>query len=278
MAIRILSDLHLEFGDFELPPLDTDKDDVLVLAGDIAVTESPKTFARVKEWAESGRFKKIIHVCGNHEYYGGSLLRVRTKLREMFEPWKDNIAIATNNSVVRVDDISFVCATLWTDYNRGNPMTMNIVHGALNDYKYIRTGNYGAPYLRKTNPHDMFSEFTTSKHFIFKSIKEEKYIDGQKIVVVSHHGPSTLSIHDSYKGDPVNWGYVSDLWNDIADAKPNMWIHGHTHHSFDYMIEDTRVLVNPRGYLMRLKGAGYADPVQFFPENGDFNPTLRVEV
>lgn len=27
-----------------------------------------------------------------------------------------------------------------------------------------------------------------------------------------------------------------------------LWIHGHTHDSFDYTVEGTRVLCNPRGY------------------------------
>jgi len=276
MAIRLYDDLHCEFGDFIIPELDTDKDDILVLAGDIGVIESPTSFNRVEEWAIANRFKKIIHVNGNHELYGGSLLRAPIKLKERFKKY-DNVAVACNNEVIRVDNISFICATLWTNYNSGNPVIMQMVQGALNDYKYIRTGNYGAPYLRKVNPHDLFSEFVTSKHFIFKSIEEER-LAGQIVVVVTHHGPSRGSIHQQYNGDPINWGYISELDLEIMDSKPNFWFHGHVHNSFDYMVGDTRIITNPRGYVMRMKGAGYADPVQLFPENGDFNPTLRIEV
>jgi hypothetical protein len=28
-----------------------------------------------------------------------------------------------------------------------------------------------------------------------------------------------------------------------------LWTHGHTHELFDYMIGDTRVVCNPRGYI-----------------------------
>jgi len=28
-----------------------------------------------------------------------------------------------------------------------------------------------------------------------------------------------------------------------------LWIHGHTHESFDYMVGDTRIVCNPRGYI-----------------------------
>lgn len=273
MGIRILSDLHCEFGDFILPELDTDKEDVLVLAGDIGVVETPSSFNRVKEWATAKRFKKIIHICGNHEFYGGSLLRVPTKLKEMFKGL--DISVAVNNEVIRVDDISFVCATLWTNFNSGNPVIMNIVQGALNDYRAIRTGNYGEPYKRKLTAKDVFSEFVTSKHFIFKSIEEEKYIDGQKIVVMSHHGPSRQSIHAQYDGDPVNWGYVSELDLEIMDSGADLYIHGHTHHSFDYPVGDTRVITNPRGYVSRFVDRRTGE-VELVPENQDFNPTLRI--
>ncbi len=277
MAIRLVSDLHMEFADFQLPYLDTDKDDVLILAGDIGLVDSPNTFNRVKEWVASDRFKKVIHIPGNHEYYGSSLLRARSKLqKEIFKDFP-NAKVGVNNEVIRVDNISFICATLWTNYNSGNPVIMQIVRGALNDYRYIRTGNFGEPYLRRINPHDIFNEFHVSKNFIFDSIKEEKMIDDQKIVVVTHHAPSTRSIHESYEGDPVNWGYVSDLVLPIMDASPDLWLHGHTHHSFHYKIENTDVWTNPRGYARKVT-RGYTDQGEWINENHEFNPTLRIEV
>ena len=267
----------MEFADYQIPPLETDKDDVLILAGDIGLVDTPSTFKRVKEWVESKRFKEVIHICGNHEYYGSSILRARTKLRE--EIFKDlpGAHVGVENQVIRVDDTSYICATLWTNYNGGNPVIMQIVRGALNDYRYIRTGNYGDPYLRRINPHDLFNEHMISKDFIFKSIEEEKNIDGQKIVVVTHHGPTTLSVHDQYKGDPVNWGYVSDLWTKVADAEPDIWVHGHTHHSFDYMVEKTRVITNPRGYARQIHRNSQPTN-EFVNENHEFNALLRIEV
>ena len=46
-----------------------------------------------------------------------------------------------------------------------------------------------------------------------------------------------------------------------------LWVHGHTHDSFDYHVGRTRVLANPRGYVKD----GSA-------ENAAFNPGLTVEV
>ena len=31
-------------------------------------------------------------------------------------------------------------------------------------------------------------------------------------------------------------------------SRARLWIHGHTHDSFDYVVNGTRVLCNPRGY------------------------------
>jgi hypothetical protein len=28
-----------------------------------------------------------------------------------------------------------------------------------------------------------------------------------------------------------------------------LWTHGHTHHPFDYIVGETRVICNPRGYI-----------------------------
>lgn len=276
MAIRLVSDLHMEFADFDLPILETDKDDVLILAGDIGLVDSPITFARVKEWIAPGRFKKVIHICGNHEYYGSSLLRARKKLQTEIFADSPDAHVGVNDEVIRVDDVSFICTTLWTDYNGGNPVIMQIIRSALNDYHYIRTGTFGEPYLRRINPHDIHHEHQISRHFIFENIKIEKDA-GQKVVVVTHHAPSVKSIHKNYNGDPVNWGYVSDLELLIMDAQPNLWVHGHTHFSFDYTIENTRVVTNPRGYARKVQ-QGYGESPYFVNENGEFNPTLRLEV
>jgi Icc-related predicted phosphoesterase len=253
---------------FQLPSLETDKDDVLVLAGDIGLAVKPgQTLGPVTEWAKG--FRKVIHICGNHEYYHGSLLRVKDKIREFYKEYEPhNIAFA-DCEVVRVDNVSFVCATLWTNFNKGNPLAMMSAQQGLNDYKLIRTGVYDMPYMRRMNAYDVFNLHMIDKDFIFRSIAEEKAA-GQKVVVVSHHGPSTLSVDTKrYGNDIINWAYVSNLEEQILDTKPDIYVHGHTHTSFDYIIGDTRVITNPRGYQHE-KAA--------YPENRNFNPTLRIEV
>jgi predicted house-cleaning noncanonical NTP pyrophosphatase (MazG superfamily) len=72
----------------------------------------------------------------------------------------------------------------------------------------------------------------------------------QKYVVVGHHAPSKASTHPRYQNDTtMNGAYSSDLSEFILDRPQiKLWVHGHTHDSFDYMIGSTRVVCNPRGY------------------------------
>jgi hypothetical protein len=72
----------------------------------------------------------------------------------------------------------------------------------------------------------------------------------QKCVVVGHHSHSHMSIHEKYKGqDLMNGGYHSDLSEFILDhPQVKLWTHGHTHDPFDYVLGETRIVCNPRGY------------------------------
>jgi hypothetical protein len=48
----------------------------------------------------------------------------------------------------------------------------------------------------------------------------------------------------------MNGAYSSDLSDFILDhPQIKVWTHGHTHHNFDYMIGDCRIVCNPRGYI-----------------------------
>jgi hypothetical protein len=72
----------------------------------------------------------------------------------------------------------------------------------------------------------------------------------EKFVVVGHHAPSKQSTHPKYQNDQLmNGGYSSDLSEFILDhPQIKLWTHGHTHDPFDYMIGETRIVCNPRGY------------------------------
>jgi len=95
-------------------------------------------------------------------------------------------------------------------------------------------------------------------------------------VVVTHHGPHPGSIHPRFNGNVANPAFVSDLSSLMGRAA--LWIHGHTHASFDYEVAGTRVLANPRGYAGPHPVSGRVHGTPDSPENPAFDPALTVEL
>jgi Icc-related predicted phosphoesterase len=114
----------------------------------------------------------------------------------------------------------------------------------MNDYRQVVNEDTGYHYL---SPATTFAKHRQTVEFIKKTVETEQT---KTYVVVGHHAPSPLSIGYKYKGDTImNGGYVSDLSELILDhPQIKLWIHGHTHDCFDYMIGETRIVCNPRGY------------------------------
>ena len=225
MKIALVSDLH-----FEMRPQRVQLDravDVLVLAGDIDRWDHVYDTA---QFIANGFARHIIHVAGNHEYYGA---RIDNQIES-----KGNFH-HLNNSSVEIDGVTFGGGTLWTDYNLYGNAIMSKIHAAdgLNDYRRIKMG--AAEGYRKFRPHDALERHIVTRDYIFKNMPD---------VVVTHHSPSPLSIHPKYANDPLNPCYASDLTERIMFEGPSYWFHGHMHDTSDYMIGDTRVIANPYGY------------------------------
>ena len=86
-------------------------------------------------------------------------------------------------------------------------------------------------------------------HFPLAVMLAEPF-DG-KTVVVTHHAPSSQSVHPRYARDLLTPAFASNLEKLMDGDRAALWIHGHMHESFDYEIYDTRVVCNPRGYAPR---------------------------
>jgi Icc-related predicted phosphoesterase len=86
--------------------------------------------------------------------------------------------------------------------------------------------------------------------YLAKSIQRlQTHREVKKIVVVTHHAPSDLSVAECYKDQHLmNGAYRTNLEEVIMDSNIAHWYHGHTHHAFDYTLGNTRVVCNPRGY------------------------------
>jgi predicted phosphodiesterase len=283
MKIKVLSDLHLEFSEYE--PENNENADVLILSGDIMIAEElydvppPSMYGApgsVKDYqtkinrvagyrrflkACSERFANTIYVAGNHEFYGGKWDRTPIVLSE--ECAKLGNVWFLERGCKRIDDVTFVGGTLWTDLNKGDPLTLHAVRDMMMDYKEIRKEYEGYTRLK---PHDTVMRHRETLGYI-KSVLAEK--GDEKFVVCSHHSPSFQSVAEEYRAQYLmNGAYHSSLEEFILDhPQIKLWTHGHTHHPFDYTIGETRIVCNPRGYQTN----GWS-------EDTGWNPNLIIEV
>ena len=264
MKIALASDLHLEFGDIDLK--NEGDAEVLILSGDIMITQDLYTHPadampsdvskmgtrqaaayRYRNFLTriSAEFPHIIAIAGNHEFYYGRWRASLDHLRKEYDRFP-NIYFLEDQSKI-INDHLFMGATLWTNCNKSDPMTFNAIGYNMNDFHEIRVDSED---YRKLKPRD-----TVIRHYQtlerFRDILSNPQHTDMKAVVVGHHAPSSMSVHEMYRGDFLgNGAYYSDLSNFILDhPQIVLWTHGHTHFPFDYKIGDTRVVCNPRGYI-----------------------------
>jgi hypothetical protein len=159
-----------------------------------------------------------------------------------------------------VDDVTFVGGTLWTDMNGGDPLTQQVVAQSMNDYRIIRVETRDFGPLRPT---DSITRHIATLDYVRKTVENDAT---KKYFVVGHMAPSKLSTHPRYADDVhLNGGYSSDLSEFILEhPQIAVWVHGHTHHQFDYQVGSTRIVANPRGYVGYERGSQQDDP--YYPQ------------
>ena len=268
MKIQILSDIHNEISQFD--PIQTDAD-VLVLAGDIGRKEEGI------RWAVSAfHGKQIVYVPGNHEFYHGMRETVMEQMRcESIGGLRLNCVRShaitgadysrvhfLENDEIIIRDVRFLGCTLWTDFmlhgEAERPYSIRDGKSSLADFRLIRENE-----SRMFTPGDAIRLHKESLEWLQDRLNE-KY-EG-KTVVVTHHLPSIHSVAECYKDSLLSACFASHL-DHLFDGRIDLWIHGHTHDSVDYILNGTRVICNPRGYVTH-KGI----------ENLEFNPRMVVEI
>lgn len=248
MKIQILSDLHIEFQPFQLRETEAD---VIVLAGDIHVGE------KGVKWAITNiPNKPVIYVLGNHEYYGHAYPRLVQKLKD--------VALGTNvyvleNDAVAIAGVNFFGCTLWTDFQLfGDPRIAGYeATQKMTDFRRIRVN----PSHSKFRSIDAAIVHRKSISWLQANLASHQ---SEKLVVLTHHAPSKKSVPLEYQAELLSAAYASHLDDLITDSQVTLWIHGHTHHSWDYKIDSTRIICNPRGYP--------DEP------NNSFDPELVIEI
>ena len=286
MKIKLVSDLHLEFSDCFIN--NNEGADVLILGGDIMIAQDlhdhPEpantadqaaiangtglgrrqlTAQRFRDFFKrcSFQFPHVIYIMGNHEFYNGKFYAGVDYMREECAKYPNVYMLEQDMKII--DNVVFVGGTLWTNMNRRDPLTMHAIEGMMNDFRIIRNDarNYAA-----MSALDVAIRHDKTLAYIEHIVHEHR---NKKCVVVGHHSPSFQSVNPIYAHETLmNGGYHSDLSEFIMDhPQIKLWTHGHTHHPFDYVIGETRIVCNPRGY----ENDGYS-------EDTGWNPNLILEV
>ncbi|AJC20384.1 metallophosphoesterase [Pandoraea pulmonicola] len=250
MRLHILSDLHLSVAPLAVPDVDAD---VTILAGDISRP------AQAIEWAKQLP-RPVIYVPGNHEFYGATLAGTLAELRRLVAG--TNVHLLERATAV-IGGVRFVGTTLWTDFALYDAQGKHneVIEASqkfVRDFTRIRVGDPAAPWsdLPFFTPDDSAALCRENVAWLSRVFATPH--DGPT-VVVTHHAPTPKSIHPRFDGSPVNPAFISDLTSVVEQSDAALWIHGHTHDSFDYRVSRTRVLCNPRGYCFegRIENAGF---------------------
>ena len=261
MNIKVLSDLHLEFEQPGTPVFDPGKGEVLILAGDILTDtdfkEDPfdlrKRFLTFLAKCSDG-FDKVFYVMGNHEHYHMDITKTATTLRE----WLPTNITLLDDSSEFYKGVHFVGSTMWADFCGKDPEMMDTAYARMNDYQVIRGKNKS-----ELIPEDTLQLHEDSVRWFNQVLPTLR----GPVVMVTHHAPSYRSVAPEFLHTGTVGSYASDK-EGIMYGHDNIvaWCHGHVHDSNDYMINNTRVIGNPRGYVTD-NGT-----------NGNFNPDFTFTV
>ncbi len=227
MKVAVLSDLHLYhwantsggkgvrklMGGIKAS-LEEERPDIIIDAGDL---ERPDIWYDYVESNLVLRQTPYITVSGNHDYYG----------KYYQGPYHDM-------KYMRVGGVLIIAATLWTDFNKDDPLAHDYVGRGLNDFHLIKNFNTRICY----ETHKLHRQFIEDN----STLKPD--------IIVTHHSPSYRSVHPQFVGSPLNAGFASDMDEVVEKSGAKLWVHGHMHDPSDYYIGETRVIANPCGYPM----------------------------
>lgn len=231
--IQVVSDLHIEFKNDEIPdPLNyiIPVANILVLAGDIG---SLYKINQLKGFLERlcPLFEVVLYVPGNHEYYtvqDCERLSMSKLIRRLYDIENDiaNLFIL-NQSSVTIGDICITGCTLWSKTNISLPKFIVRIHG-INNEIYDKKFNNDVRYINR------MIDYCNQNNL--------------KLVVVTHYCPTYEIISEHRKKDKYISLYTSELDHLLHKDKINTWICGHIHENFNVVTQGgTKIIGNQLG-------------------------------
>jgi predicted phosphodiesterase len=264
MKIQYVSDIHLEFRTIEQIPklIKNIGADILILAGDICTINIEEDFKKLLTFLSYYfiKYKYIILIAGNHEYYSLSdtpnlsqcMEMVNKRLKDLNKNYSNFIYLNCNAITLNINNkpYTFIGATLWTKIPIKD---RSYIQGGMNDYEYIFVIKDGVPI--KLNIEDMQKLHTKHVRFI-KSAIDLCSKNNIPCVLITHHKPiADTPITEKNK---LIQAYETDITS-IIKKPVVIAIHGHTHKPYDKTINGVRYLSNPKGYASQ--HTGYRDNI-----------------
>lgn len=226
LKVYYCSDVHNDYHRKNaLETIVGDKDAVLIVAGDI--NSKGRTVSDLEAVAD--RWRAVIAVLGNHDWW-----KLGINDRHVFKSEVDNVHILMEDTVV-IDDVTFCGTTLW--FPLKNDVDGFYWSDTINDKRSIR----GRDKKHSISWQEVNEEYEKAIEFI----EDCHDIKGKK-VLITHHAPSFKSISPSYAGSKSNMLYCTNI-EPLLDQFEYV-VHGHVHQCFDYYVNNTNVLCNPRAY------------------------------
>lgn len=224
MNFQLISDLHTDtyYNNLNLfiDSLEV-VSDILVIAGDVSECSSLRSslIPFINKW------KYVVYVTGNHEYYQTSdKKQVDIVLYDLMYQYANFHWL--NKSSVMLNGIMFHGATLWF-FNR---IDQDLYKRYIGDFHYIPNFE---PWV--------YDEHQLTIDFFKSSVQKGD-------VIVTHHMPSEICVSPKYKGSSLNRFFVGHIDNILKTNEPAVAAFGHTHDFIDIQIYNTRAVCNPRGY------------------------------
>lgn len=210
MKLLIISDLHLEWGSFELP---NDIDfDVLIFAGDL--TNDGLKSARWVSRSSVNKGRPTIFVPGNHEYYREHMQAVNKGMKLVAQSRSQGLVHVLNPGEVIIDGVRFLGCTLWTDFElpisgqSDAAQAMNDASRLMNDFQTITLNTLGNKRRQLFKPSDAREQHRVDRAWLLERLKEP--FAGQT-VVITHHAPSLQSVAKEHHYDRLSACYASAL-------------------------------------------------------------------
>lgn len=227
-------------GDLWYPqPLEYDFETTLILAGDLWVGNKSE---ELEDWLIelSKRFKYVLVVLGNHDYYytewktAVSTLKLGLNLKGC-----DNVIVLEDDSVT-IEGITFVGSTFWTDMKKEDPLVVHCAQRYMgSDFSRISL-NASTPWTPKDWLEKHWRSFLYIRHIV------ETH---EKVVVITHHGPSMIMADPSWTTAGGDDYFFSEYGDWIAGCENLLyWFHGHTHQNRQERIGNCNMVVNAVGY------------------------------